>query len=238
MDYSVPATKNTEYNIEHEEDFLFLDDDIQLSPFEIDWGVNLPKQTDDFFEEDRNTPEINSDDYVGDESIVFGVLNEHIRAATNINTSWIKRKKSLAWCFDLEAKDKKTGIGFKDACLALGARPDVMLARLQCQLFLSGIPLKEPLKAFWLAPLPEQYVSEAIMASWEEGLKLIEYIWKWPGIPMDTLEEKFKDINFIQALEKLEKAGLVGWRFGCVFVIGRPESRIWKRGFSWSKSFF
>ncbi len=237
MDYSAPTIKTDEYVIE-KNDLLFGDDDLQLSPFEIDWGVNLPKQTENFFEEDRNTPEINADDYVGEESIVFGVLNDNIRTATNINTSWVKRKKSLTWCFDLEAKDKKTGIGFKDACLALGARPDVMLARLQCQLFLSGIPIKEPLKAFWLAPLPEQYVSEAIMASWEEGLKLIEYIWTWPGIPMDILEAKFSDINFGETLEKLEKAGLIGWRFGCVFVIGRPENRMGKRGFSWSKSFF
>ena len=60
----------------------------------------------------------------------------------------------------------------------------------------------------------------------------------WPGIPMDILEAKFSDINFVETLEKLEKAGLIGWRFGCVFVIGRPENRMGKRGFSWSKSFF
>lgn len=208
-----------------------------LSPFDIDWGIVLPKQSDADDRQGADTPRIDEDDYNEDEAAVLKALKTKIRDACNVNTSWPKRKKALHWCFSRDAVDKN-GLDFHSACIALGARPDVIQARLHHQMYVAGVPLKEPMPAFWLAALPEQYVSEAIMAAWEEGLAIAQQIWAWPGIPLDVLEEQAGQATTFEALQKLERAGLVAWRFGCVFLTGRSEQRVKTRNFSWSKSFF
>jgi len=217
-----------------------LDDNLEtLSPFDLDWGFELPKLRDQDHESDydkKSSPKIDEEDYSEEEVEIFTVLRDYIKQACNVNTSWKKRKKALDWCFARGEKNP-SGLDFLTACLALGARPDVIRARIQHQLYVAGIPLREPL-SFWSDPIPDQYESEAIMAGWEEGLKISTELWKWPGIPMEVLEEKMQSANTFETLQKLEKVGLVAWRFGCVFLIGRSPDRVNTRGFSWSRSFY
>jgi hypothetical protein len=217
-----------------------LDDSFEgISPFDLDWGLELPKLRDQEYDSDfdkKSSPKIDEEDYSEEEAEVFIILKNHIKQACNVNTSWKKRKKALDWCFALGEKTPE-GLDFSTACMALGARPDVMRARIQHQLYVAGIPLREPL-SFWSDPIPDQYESEAIMAAWEDGLKITTELWKWPGIPIDLLEEKMQSTNFFETLQKLEKVGLVAWRFGCVFLIGRSPDRVNARVFSWSRSFY
>ncbi len=214
-----------------------VDDDLEeLSPFDLDWGTALPKQREAAEEPECDTPRIDEEDYSEEEAGIFKIVKKAVRDACNVNTVWTKRKKALDWCF-VRGEQGKHGIDFHTACLALGARPEVILARLHHQLYLAGIPVREPLP-LWIDPLPEQYESEAIMAAWEEGLTLVREVWRWPGIPLETLEAKSDIPNAFEVMQKLEKAGLLAWRFGCVFLVGRGESRVKKRSFSWSRSFF
>jgi len=215
------------------------DDDLEgLSPFDLDWGIELPKQDEhgDDSDQDSYTPKIGEEDYSEEEAAILKVLKKHVRDACNVNTTWRRRKKALEWCFIRGIKDKN-GIDFHTACMALGARPEVVLARLHHQLYVAGVPLREPL-SIWIDPLPEQYESESIMAAWEDGLTLVKHVWRWPGIPVNKLQEESAIKDIFAVLEKLEKAGLVALRFGCVFLTGRSPETVRRRTFSWSKSFF
>lgn len=213
------------------------DDDLEgLSPFDLDWGIDLPKQNEADHDEGHDTPRIDEDDYSEEEAAIFKVLKKRIRDACNVNTTWSKRQKALEWCFMRGEKDKN-GIDFHTACMALGARPEVVLARLHHQLYVAGVPLREPL-SIWIDTLPEQYESEAIMAAWDDGVSLVKEVWRWPGIPLETLEKESGVPDAFAVMQKLEKAGLLAWRFGCVFLTGRSTDRVKRRSFSWSKSFF
>lgn len=207
-----------------------------ISPFDLDWGIELPKQRDAAPDQECDTPRIDEEDYSEEQAGIFKIVKKAVRDACNVNTVWSKRKKALAWCFVRGEQDKQ-GLDFHTACLALGARPEVILARLHHQLYLAGVPMREPLP-LWIDPLPEQYESEAIMAAWDDGVALVREVWRWPGIPLETLEEKSGIPNAFEVMQKLEKAGLLAWRFGCVFLTGRGENRVTKRSFSWSRSFF
>lgn len=213
-----------------------------ISPFDLDWGIDLPKQRDDGGGNDDNdgndvyTPRVDEEDYTEEQARILKVVKRAVRDACNVNTVWSKRKTALDWCF-VRGKKNKQGLDFHTSCLALGARPEVVLARLHHQLYLAGVPIREPLP-LWIELLPEQYESEAIMAAWDDGLALVREVWRWPGIPLETLEEKSGIHNAFDVMRKLEKAGLLAWRFGCVFLTGRSEMRVKKRSFSWSKSFF
>lgn len=214
-----------------------LDEDLEgISPFDLDWGFDLPKQSEAEREPDYDAPRIDADDYTNEEAAILKVLKAKVREACNVNTTWNKRQKALDWCFVRGEKDKR-GVDFHTACMALGARPEVMQARLHHQLYEAGVPMREPL-SLWIDRLPEQYESEAIMAAWEDGLAVVREVWKWPGIPLETLEEKCGIPNAFDVMQKLEKAGLIAWRFGFVFLTGRSTERVKKRSFSWSKSFF
>lgn len=207
-----------------------------LSPFDLDWGVELPKQREPDLDEGHETPRVDEDDYSEEEAVIFKVLKKRVRDACNVNTTWSKRQKALEWCF-VRGEQDKSGLDFHTACMALGARPDVILARLHYQLYAAGIPLREPLSS-WIDILPEQYVSEAIMAAWDDGVALVREVWRWPGIPLEMLEEKSGIPDAFSVMQKLEKAGIIAWRFGCVFLTGRGPDTVKKRSFSWSKSFF
>lgn len=213
------------------------DDDMDgLSPFDLDWGIELPKQRDTSHDEGHDTPRVDEDDYSDDEVAIFKVLKKRVRDACNVNTTWSKRQKALEWCFVRGEKDK-SGLDFHTACMALGGRPEVLLARLHYQLYVAGVPLREPLSV-WIDLLPEQYESEAIMAAWEDGVAIVREVWRWPGIPLEVLEQKAGIPNSFDVIQKLEKAGLLAWRFGCVFLTGRSPDLMNRRSFSWSRSFF
>lgn len=207
-----------------------------LSPFDLDWGIELPKQQEADRESEQDTPRIDGDDYSEEEAQILKIVKTSVREACNVNTTWNKRKKALDWCF-VRGERGKHGLDFHTACIALGARPEVIQARLHHQLYQAGVPLREPL-CIWIDKLPEQYESEAIMAAWEDGLKIAREVWRWPGITVEKLEEKVEMPNAFEVMQKLEKAGLLAWRFGCVFLTGRAPDRVKKHSFSWSKSFF
>lgn len=216
---------------------LAKDGDLEvLSPFDLDWGIELPKQRDTDHDGYQDAPRVDEDDYSEEEAAIFRVLKKRIREACNVNTTWSKRQKALEWCFIRGERDKN-GLDFHTSCIALGARPEVVLARLHHQLYVAGVPLREPL-SIWISPLPEQYESEAIMAAWDDGVAIVKKVWRWPGIPLATLESESGIPDAFGVMQKLEKAGLVAWRFGCVFLTGRSTDRVKRRSFSWSKSFF
>lgn len=213
------------------------DDDLDvLSPFDLDWGIELPKQSDAELDGYQDAARIDEDDYSEEEAAILKVLKKRVRDACNVNTTWSKRQKALEWCFVRGEKDGN-GLDFHTACMALGARPEVMLARLHHQLYIAGVPLREPL-SMWIDVLPEQYESGAIMAAWEDGVALVREVWRWPGIPLETLEGKLGIQDAFSVIQKLEKAGLLAWRFGCVFLTGYGPDTVKRRNFSWSKSFF
>lgn len=216
-------------------DAIDMDEDI-LSPFDLDWGIELPKQRDVELDAGHDTPHIDGDDYSDEEAAILKVLKKAVRDACNVNTTWSKRQKALEWCF-VRGEVDKNGLDFHTACMALGARPEVVLAKLHHQLYIAGVPLREPL-SLWIDTLPEQYESEAIMAAWEEGVTVLREVWRWPGIPLETLEMKSGIPDTFAVMQKLEKNGLLAWRFGCVFLTGRSPDASKKRSFSWSKSFF
>lgn len=207
-----------------------------LSPFDLDWGIELPKQTEAAPGNEYDTPHINEDDYSEEEVAIFKVLKKTVRDACNVNTPWPKRQKALEWCF-VRGEKNRHGFDFHTGCMALGARPEVVLARLHHQLYVAGVPLREPLP-LWIDLIPEQYVSEAIMAAWDDGVAVVREVWQWPGIPLEMLEKRSGVSDTFATMEKLEKAGLLAWRFGCVFLSGRSVDASKKRAFSWSKSFF
>lgn len=214
-----------------------IEDDLDgISPFDLNWGIELPRQEDASPEPEYDVPRVDEDDYSEEEAQIFKIVKTKMRLACNVNTTWSRRKKALDWCF-VRGEQDSNGVDFNTACLALGARPEVMQARLHHQLYQAGIPLREPLP-LWIDMLPEQYESEAIMAAWEDGVALVREVWRWPGIPMEVLEEKSGLPNAFEVMQKLEKAGLLAWRFGYVFLTGRGPDRVRRRNFSWSKSFF
>ena len=208
----------------------------EISPFDIDWGIDLPKQ-DDYVQDEKKYSAVNEDDYTDEQLDVLKIIKRKIADACNVKITAKKSKKAIEWCFNLDKKDKN-GLDFKTACLALGARPEVILARIHHRLYENSIVRGSPIDGFWLAKLPEQYVSESIMAAWEDGLKVVEFIWEWPGVPMEILEAKVDIKNFNETIDKLEKTGLIAWSFGAVFLTGRSEKTMASRNFSWSKSFF
>lgn len=207
-----------------------------VSPFDIDWGIDLPKQQEETVAFDHGTPRVDENDYSEEEAAIFKVVKKAVRDACNVNTKWTQRQKALEWCF-VRGKKNSSGLDFHTACMALGARPEVVLARLHHQLYVAGVPLREPL-SLWIELLPEQYESEAIMAAWGDGVDIVREVWRWPGIPLEKLEEKSGVPDAFAVMQKLEKAGLLAWRFGCVFLTGRSPDTVKRRSFSWSRSFF
>lgn len=207
-----------------------------LSPFDLNWGIELPKQPSEAREEEYDAPRVDEDDYTEEEARILKIVKSGVRDACNVNTTWAKRKKALDWCF-VRGEEGKHGVDFHTACTALGARPEVIQARLHHQLYVGGIPLREPM-SIWIDRMPEQYESEAIMAAWDDGVKVVKEVWRWPGIPIEKLEELVAIPDAFEVMQKLEKVGLLAWRFGCVFLTGRSPERTKKRNFSWSKSFF
>lgn len=213
-----------------------------LNPFLMDWGIQLPKQP-TFVEKNENaTPVITEDDYSDEEQNILKVLKREIREASAVNTIWSKRKKALEWCF-VRGTHSKEGIDFRTGCIALGARPEVLQARLHLQLYLRCIPLKEPLH-FMSDPIPEQYESEAILCAWEDGLKIVRKVWKHPGMPlielMDACINPEFDApveNFDAAIDKLIRNGLVSIRMGFVFLTWKSEKKLKSHSFSWGRSF-
>lgn len=219
-----------------------------LSPWDLQigqsgfskWGAGGLGELDD----DRNDGgDCISDDYSDEQTILLKMLKAELRLTYNRKTQWRRRKKALTWCFVRTEKNSK-GLSFHLVCTALGARPDVMQARLHRQFYLAGLPMPEPLPLF-ADLLPDQYESEAIMAAWESGLVVVKEVWRWPGIPVDELAIRVgaavgsggegSDINSV--LEKLEDVGLVARRFGMVFLTGRADETVIRRSFSWSRSF-
>lgn len=216
---------------------LFDDDDfIPEHPFDFD-GLGLALETSKPYYAQVHVPDVTEDDYAGDQLPIYTELRKTIRTAVNINTKWKPRRKALEWCFVPE-QQLASGIDFRNACLALGARPHVIQARIQHQLFISNIALPEPLP-FLAIPFPEAFTNEVLMTAWELGLRFCKYLWTWPGIRADLMRDMLSDVSledFRDAADKLEKAGLIGMRLGCWFFIARGHDRMARRTFSWSKS--
>jgi hypothetical protein len=207
-----------------------------LSPWDIDWGDSLPSPSFHVVDDKHyDAPEINEEDYSEEEAFVLKILKKHIRDACNLNTGLKKRKTAMEWCFRRGETDKH-GIDFHTACQALGARYEVMQARIHYQLYIAGVALPEAL-SIWVDKLPEQYESMALMAAWEDGLRIAKTVWRHPGIDIQKLKNEIGE-NTESVLDKLEQSGLISWRFGCVFITGFPHKTIASRSFSWSRRFY
>lgn len=221
-------------------DLDFNEDDwvIPESPFDYASIGLKPEKVERYAQ--SHVPEVTEEDYEGEQLIAFTHLRKIIRSACNINTKWKERRKAIAWCF-IPGDQTAAVIDFNTACLALGARPYVIQARLQHQFFAANIPLPEPLP-FMACPLPEAFAGEVLMAAWENGLRFCREIWRWPGIRADIMAKLMTDEmpfeEFRTAADKLEKSGHIGLRFGCWFFTARNPNRMKSRSFSWSKSIF
>lgn len=211
--------------------------DDNLSPWDLDWGGDLQKYVEDAppAASDVFTPRVDEDDYSEEQGIILVALKKQIRAAVNVNTIYDRRKKAMHWCFVRGEKDRN-GLTFHEACIALGSRPEVVQARIHYQYFDKGVMMRDALPLM-TDLLPEQYESEALMSAWEEGLAVVESLWRWPGMPIPVLEEKMAGIDLWKVMDKLDKAGLVRCRFSCAYLIGRAPERIARRSFSWARSF-
>lgn len=206
-----------------------------LSPFDVQLGQQAFRKQSPGDEGKHSTPHITESDYTEDEAFLLRVLKGEVRNACNAKTTTKRRRKALEWCF-VRGVTNKQNVTFHSLCTALGARRDVIQARIHRQLYLSGIILEEPLPLM-MDSLPWQYESEALMTAWESGVLLVQNVWRHPGIRVADLAEKMSDLNLAEVLEKMEPAGLVSCRFGHVFLAGRSDEVMKRRTFSWSRSF-
>lgn len=178
-------------------------------------------------------------DFTEEQLVLLDLLKKRVREACNVNSNPRTRWRAIEWCFTPGLPDKN-GIEFNDLCAALGARPDVVRARIHHQWYLAGVALDKPLP-FMSARMPDQYESEALMAAWDIGAQVCRIVWHWPGIPMAnlalTIDAEMVGGNADAVFGKLVEANLLAWRFGCAFLIGRKAYGR-PRHFSWAKSFF
>lgn len=215
-----------------------IDDDFFVPDSPFDWddlGLRAESPPDKYAH--VYVPEVTEDDYAGEQLVAYLDLRKIVRLAVNVNSKWKQRRKALEWCF-IPGASSSSGIDFMTACLALGARPHVIQARIQHQLYSSNIPLPEPLP-FLAATFPEALANEVMMAAWENGLKFCRNLWNWPGIPANVMRESLPEMSFDEfrnTADKLEEAGFIALKLGCWFFITRNPERMSKRSFSWSKS--
>lgn len=218
------------------------------SPWDIDWGDEGPIDiiTDAAPVRIDGRAEFSAagaeDDFTDEQWILVNILKRRVREACNVNTQSAKRWKAIEWCFVPGTPEPKHGVEFSDLCMALGARPEVIRARIHHQWYMAGVVLERPLPLM-AVKMPEQYESEAIMSAWDGGLLVCQEIWRWPGIPMGVLAKQTEGMlaelqsDFTEVMDRLVASHLVAWRFGCAFLIGR-KAHGRRRNFSWSKSFF
>jgi len=222
------------------DDLALLDEEFTIpsSPFDYSSIGLKPEPVAKYAQ--MHVPEITEEDYAGEQLVAFNYLRKIIRTACNINTKWKDRRKALAWCF-IPSDQSIAPIDFNTACIAMGARPYVIQARLQHQFFAANIPMPEPLP-FLACSLPEAFAGEVLMSAWEDGLNFAREIWRWPGIRADIMKKlmdgEMSFDRFRVAAAKLEQSGHIGMRFGCWYFTARSHDRMSKRSFSWSKSVF
>jgi hypothetical protein len=228
----------------------FGDDALPTTPWDFQdaFGMeSLPERPSDSVfsdqqEEDNDTAEVTSEDYDGAERVIYIRLRTRIRDACNVNTVWKKRKKAAYWIFASNTEDD-SGNTFNLMCRSLGARPSVVQARLQFQLYKVGVPYPEPLP-FLTDRMPETVATEILFHAGQDGLQLARHIWLWPGIRADILRREVDDIpesDFMRITQRLEEAGHIALKHGFWFLTSRnPElvSARHRRTFHWSNSFF
>jgi hypothetical protein len=217
---------DTEINMEA----LLFDDDFQLNSadFELDpaWADTSSGWSDNSENEEWKGI---SNDFEEEEEWVVSILKNQIKRVTNVNSSWNIRKKGIDWCFCL-GEVEKNGLDFTTACEMLRFRPYVLQARIQFQLYLNNVPLRESLP-FMAVGLHDNICSEVIIAAWHEGLEIAKILWKWPGMRSDLLKmavPKMSDDNYYYAL---------GLKNGFWYFTSRSLSTWQRPGFSWSRSF-
>jgi hypothetical protein len=211
--------------------------------FDIDM---LPQRPDDpvmsdEVEDNVHVPEVTGDDYDGVERFIYQRLRDTVRSACNVNTIWKKRKKAIEWIF-VQSETDADGGTFHEYCRALGARPIVVQARLQYQLYKAGVPLPESLP-FMADALPKTVAMEVLFHTSELGVRLARAVWNWPGIRADLLRQSLDDISdrdFKIITERLEETGHLALKHGFWFLTCRNPELIAARNrhqYHWSKSF-
>lgn len=179
------------------------------------------------------------DDYTDEEWCVVRVLRKYCLDAVQMTTPHRQRKKAVQWIFARGEQDARHGIEFHLACDMLRARPWVIHALIQHLWFLRGIRVEAlPLMS---DPLPEALQSEAILRAWNEGMLIVDSLWRRPGIAIEALRNmvpEVSDADYDRALDQLIHGGIVGLNNGAAFVTSRPATFRRKRGnVSWARSF-
>ena len=188
---------------------------------------------------------VNASDF-GDPRLqfVFERTKENIRTACKVNTKPGPRKNALRWIFVPGSPDKYS-LEFELCCTAMGARPLVLRARTQYQLWKAGIVLPEPLDLLSVS-LPHAFTS-AIMTIIGLGacVGLADMIWSWPGISGVFLRKRSQDIlgldeqGYRMALRELMANGFVASGHACLYFIARNPDLMTAaqlRRFSFSRS--
>lgn len=190
------------------------------------------------------TPEITEDDWDPEIFPIVNVLKRMVRQAVNVNTKPVPREKALRWIFQSDLPGPH-GLDFKSACLVLGARPYVVQARAQHQLWISNIPLRRALPD-GADTLPHAISTEIRARLGSEALFAARTIWDWPGIRADVLQDVIwnyylerKSID--RVMLNLEQNGYVACAAGFWYFISRnfeTMTTTYRRRFSWGPSFF
>lgn len=179
----------------------------------------------DPFESDKaTTPEISEGDFIDPaQHFLFKHLKKHIRDACNVNAKRDARNRALEWLF-VPSKADIDGIEFGPTCAVLGARPNVVRARTQHQLWKANILLSDALP-FLAVGAPASLMSEIgihIGPGLAEGIA--RESWFWPSIPAMELREKFaatSNKHYQAALESLTALGYLAIAAGRIYFISR-----------------
>lgn len=180
-----------------------------------------------------------ADDFSDEEWCVVRTMRKFCLDAISVGTPPKRRQKAVEWVFAHGVQEPRYGIEFHLACDMLRTRPWVIHALTQHLWFLRGIQIGAlPLMA---DPLPDALQSEAILRAWNEGLLIVDSLWRRPGLPVSGLRMLVQDVDdaaYDRALERLIESGLVGLNNGLAYVTSRPATFRRQRGnVSWSRSF-
>lgn len=222
-----------------DDDYGFTGDD----PFGVKSGLNGVNEESDSDEDEgdagdvvadsHETPSIDEGDFLDPaQHFLFVRVKQRIREACNVNSKPAPRAKALQWIFVPGEKDSK-GIDFDHACLALGARPDVVRTRTSHQLWKANILLSRPLP-FLSHPPPLALMSEiATLLGPNTPGQVAREAWFWPSIPALDLRHRFPEVSsdkYRAVVDGLTAEGYLAISAGRVYFVGRNPSLLGKAG--------
>lgn len=173
------------------------------------------------------------------------LIKVRVHEVCHVNTSWDDRERAIGWifCSTDDQQEENDYLSFQDAISPFQARPEVLQARIQHQLYRHAIALRSPLP--WSADEPPHVIEGELATSigGENAITLFRIAWLWPGMRLDLLKEQAhsfwedSDYDVDVVLEDLIDSGYLGIANGFVYGICRnPELRAKGGTFIWSEA--